>query len=255
MVGIEIGHARRLQRGLGIGIALRAVVHGVVVAQARQLHPAQGQDGGKIRRALEVEGFFHPVQLAVAKNALQVHHGDIVAVQQGLEVLEGVIVSLAQRGLNKATAAVGRLAFPAQRAVAQKAQRHLAAEAADLHGRLQQRLGRIVGLKHIPLRAGRAQSQRGAGRQTGGGISNPHDILLCVCIAIAASSLYPGGNAAVKLACGACGGYNKSLGCLRGGGARLVQTDRMSAAASVPCAAGHGYGRGGRCGGTAGPHV
>ena len=41
-------------------------------------------------------------------------------------------------------------------------------------GRIQQRFGRVVRLKHIPLRTGPTQRQGGAGRQTGGGISNPH---------------------------------------------------------------------------------
>ena len=41
MVRVKIGHARVLQRGLGIGVAFRTIVQGVVVAQARQFHPAQ----------------------------------------------------------------------------------------------------------------------------------------------------------------------------------------------------------------------
>ena len=174
MVRVKIGHACVLQRGLGIGVAFRTIVQGVVVAQSRQFHPAQRQNGGKIRRSFKIKGLFHPIQRAVGQNALQIHHGDVVAVQQGLEIEEGIVVSLAQRGLHKAAAAVGRLAFSAQRAVAQKAQRHLTGEAADLHGRIQQRFGRVVRLKHIPLRTGPTQRQGGAGRQTGGGISNPH---------------------------------------------------------------------------------
>ena len=58
MVRVKIGHARVRQRGLGIRVAFRTIVQGVVVAQSRQFHPAHGKMVAKSAGPLKLKVFF-----------------------------------------------------------------------------------------------------------------------------------------------------------------------------------------------------